>query len=577
MNDLKKTEYSTVVEKTKCEHEPRVGDVYYYHTNKEFIRLESKEENKFVYQWFDFVAKQWTYNSEFNRTISIDSLKKYYEYVMFDFNEVVNSFDKYIDDGISMNIPEETESTSLVAKGKVNLELMRNENELAIERMELAQKVMESKLACQRYALEQKMKPLRDAMEVMKKTVKNITYAISVIEGYLGEGIEYITIAEGERAPQGTPVSVRQRILFMDEEVMIVDEFGNGIDYHDKNVFYEKMKEHSFRDIIVPEQRCIVVMKPRRYNRTYSSDFYENELMNKWNHHSFVVIRDGDCVDCIESDNLCVYDKVFKRIDTTKLDKWEEKKAKNLVKRTMYLCAVLQGLVEKGLIFDGDTFVNIIKGDNLNLVYDDDDNSIGSGIMPWREFLRTKNADIRRGSRILYVDGGETKRYYYNKYSIPPAPKRGVYNVDVEQGVIRFLYLPEQTIYGYWDYHERKKRESWLIDSTALYINYDNVFSNELDKYLKDRTQRHLYESILPLIVTMKKAKQEEEKWENDFVSLMEREFARYNNEDVRSAINEGIEWWKKKVIYVRPLKSDDKKSWRMIKGYVKRKLELKG
>ena len=576
MSDLQKSEYKSIVEKTKEEHEPTIGDVYYYHTNKEFIRLESKDGEKFVYQWYDFESKQWKYNSEYNRDISVSSLKNYYEYVMFDFNDVIDSFDKYIEGESSFQQPEETDSTSLVVKGKVNLELMRNENELAVERMNLAQKVMESKLACQRYALEQKMKPLRTAMEIMRKTVKDITYAISVIEGYLGEGVEYVSITDGERAQQGTPVTVRQRILFMDEEVMIVDEFGNGIDYTDKNVFYEKMKDTCFRDIIVPEPRCIVVMKPRRYDRKYTSDYYENKQMNKWNHHSFVVIRDGDCVDCIESDNLCVYDKVFKKIDTTKLNFREKEESERLVKRTVYLCAVLQGLVEKGIIFDRDTSVNIIKGDNLNLVYDDDCNSIGSGIMPWRKFLETKNAEIRRGSRILYICGGETKRYYCKEYNIPPGPETGVYNVEVENGDISFLYLPDQTIYTYRDYHQRTKKESWMLDYSAFYINYDNVSSEELDIYLKDRTQRHLYESILPLIVNIKKAKKEEEAWEQDFVSLMEREFVQYENEDVRIAIYEGIEWWKTKVIYIRPLKSDDKKSWRMIKGYVKRKLESK-
>ena len=581
MNDItKKTEDISLPQKIRSEHEPQVGDVYKsnsmsYETFVRIKRIEKyktkdgEEYTRLYLEEYDMFSREW-HESRWGEdySIGLDSLKSSYSYVIFDFDEMLRQFDELESGKVSFDDVEPVESTALVAKGKTDLLAMKEQQEMTIAKVGYMKDMMEAKAKDYTQAMERKMRPLKNALAVMNKTVENMKYAIRVIEGYLGVGVDAIIISDGERAAMGTPVAVRQRILFMDEEVACIMADGQGLDHYGKDVFYEWMKDPKNRDIIVPEERCIVIMKPKRYDHRYTNDFYENRILNKWNHHSFIVIRDGDNVLCIESDNLCVYDKVFIKPDDTKSNSSMEEQ----MKRTIYLCAVLQGMIEQGVLFGGDTEVNIIKGRNVNLVYDDDDNMLGTGIMPFNDFVREKNKGVKRGSRIVYYGEGEPTRYYANEWTIPDKPKWGVYSVEEnENGKRYFLYMPMDKAYSWTEgYTERVKRIGWTLGN---YINYDAVTSTEIETYLADRTQRKYYVRIIPLLTSLKKAKAEEESWERDFSNLMAAQFKDHDEAKVRQIISKAIVWWREKVIYIRPLKSDDKKSWRMIKSYVERRL----
>lgn len=590
MKEIDKVNEKSLPQKIRSEHEPQIGDVYKSNsmTYEGFVRItdievckgiDGKEFKRLHITEYDMYKRKW---NEKSREISPETLLQYYSYVIFDFDEMLRQFDELESGKVSFDGVEPVESTALVAKGKNDLLQMKEQQEMTIERVNYMREMMVAKANDYKRAIELKMKPLEQAIASMRKTVSNMQYAISVIEGYLGVGVDAIKITEGESAEQCTPVSIRQRILFMDEEVACILEDNQGLDYHDKNMFYEWMKDKKHRDIIVPEQRCIVVMKPKRFDHNYSCDWVENQRLNEWNHHSFLVIRDGENVMCIESDNLCIYDKVFFKVlvEYKEKDSWydkerKEQEAERKAKRIMYLLAVLQGMKEQGILFGGDPSINFVKDENVSKVYDDEDETmIGTGIMPFYDFVDEKNKSVRRGSRILYYSGGEPKRYYYNDYSRPPQPDFGVYNIDVdEKGVKSFLYMPKDEIWSYEEgYHERKRRESWQVESRG-YINYDAVTSEEIEMYMQDRTQRKFYVHIIPLLTNLWKSKKDEESWERDFSNLMAAQFKEYDETLVKQIISDAIVWWREKVIYIRPLKSDDKKSWRMIKGYVERRL----
>ena len=58
-------------------------------------------------------------------------------------------------------------------------------------------------------------------------------------------------------------------------------------------------------------------------------------------------------------------------------------------------------------------------------------------------------------------------------------------------------------------------------------------------------------------------------KWEEAFKASMVKYFSDKHNIVLQpKLLNEAIKWWKMKVIFKRPLKQDDAKSWRMIEKY---------
>lgn len=237
---------------------------------------------------------------------------------------------------------------------------------------------------------------------------------------------------------------------------------------------------------------------------------------------------------------------------------------------------------------------NLLKNQNVNLVRDDE-NLIGTGLAPWKEFLKEKNKTIRRGTRIVYRAGrvyhtgqygvetysGEFVKYYYNYH--PEYPGTGLYNAQTVKTVARyeqgkpvmeeyphlvFLYLPGDTVFDKtdWEYRSRKKRVSWKFEMDYV-INYDDVSIEELEQYMRDRTQRTDFRDMLPLLKKVLMEKRKERHDEEGFRRLLKEDFKKTSGtipDD--SAIDEAITWWKSKVIYTRPLRSDDAKAFRMIR-----------
>ena len=118
-----------------------------------------------------------------------------------------------------------------------------------------------------------------------------------------------------------------------------------------------------------------------------------------------------------------------------------------------------------------------------------------------------------------------------------------------------------------------KKQSSWVFDKYNA-INYDEISVEELDIYLNDRTQRKYYVDILPLLLHLKREKLQEQEWEEAFKTSMVKYFSDKHNIVLQpELLNEAVKWWKMKVIFKRPLKQDDVKSWRMIEKYCLNKI----
>ena len=437
------------------------------------------------------------------------------------------------------------------------------------------------------------LKKLEREIDLCKKV-------LSWLQAYTGKDISFQQICSGEHASPNTPLSIRQRILFMDEEVAVVNKDGQGLDYTQKEEFYQWLKNPQNRDIILPEKRCVVVMKPKRYNHYYSSDSYTNSIINKRNRHSFIMIRDGENVYAIESDNLCIYGAAIPRksdyerlkaSNTRSMRGFDEdnyqRELNELKSRSMFYMMLLQGLIDNGEIFGPHTEINISKNINTVIIFDDEtDSLIGSGIKPFREYQSELSADIKRGSRVLYIggneysrSGGKFKRYYEYEGSAPDTPWAGLYSVDEENGELSFKYMPGEDIFdqteGRW--RARKNRVTWIFDKSSV-INFDSLDLDILNTYLNDRSQRQHYRPIMKLLLVARKEKEKEHKEESAFINIMVQQIVSETSlpdTDIRAIVTDVIQWWKHKVIYKRALTSDDAKAWRMIKKETLRRLKL--
>lgn len=590
------------IENLREEHINAPGD--YFYDREYLIRLERRTErgngwivkrvNPSTREIFDY------------HNLSDDDIKHYYKYIPHDIEDILASAKKVLN-GEQIDTFEkeyaDIDSEALIASGvdKNTLTNLSQSVQLAHDRLLCIERVCNVIIEESKRKMEAVKHSLDRSIAVLSYQVQNIQRVISVLNVYTRSTVEFNLVCNGDPAGSDVPISIRQRILYMDEEFVLNAKDALDIDYRSKDEFFRWLKEDpEARNIILPEAKCVVCMKPRRYKRTYSNNYYENDILNRWNFHTFILVRNGDNIWAAESDNFCIYDSAIpkksqleelerKYIETPSWGDELKKEYENINYRAVLYAMFIQGIADNTTMFNPiDNKVNVLRGENVEFIYDDD-NLLGSGIKEWPVFLKDLNQSIRRGTRVIYCGNWKNGGYFSDlRYDAesnfhPEFPTQGIYNVEPDSTYERaermsFLYLPGDEIFKKgswredWRYEKRSKKIRWIYYNDSV-INYDALSLEDLNRYLNDRTQRKYYEHMIPLLLKARKFKEEEKRDEDAFVELMIADINRshygkqpVSHEEQETAIREAIRWWKNKVIYTRPLRSDDAKAWRMIK-----------
>ena len=625
MSDIQKTpEHVDPVAKAIKEHVPATGDIYITKHPEQYSemyrlgnRVEGRPESFYAERIDplsgDIVPEE---NSKFGpKTITDGTLKEYYRYLSGDLEKTLSLARKVMDGDTetvrkavlggekeqSDTLSEETALTTGRSASEVGEMLLQAEiKQNQLKEIQMAAELM---VTAKRNELENKLRKMNDVLSVFQEKVRDLVRVVTILNLYLGKEVAVEQIADGEAADASEPLHLRQRILFMDEELCA--HIDHEADYNDIDLFLQWLREPANRDIVVPEQRCIVAVKPKRFNMGYrSGNIYYDAEREQWNRHTYLILRNGEKLYVVDSDDLECFDWVFPHKDhetafaakmadrATSFKDSLAKEHKNANYRVMRFAAFVQGVLDHAEFlgpFDKET--NIMKMQNVVLVRDDED-GLGTGLPSFREFQEKKNRLLCRGKRVIYIPSrgyresmhgpqyyasGGYKRYYAYEASKPEAPSEGIYSLQQEEGVLRgrfwFSYLPGGTVWpkNIWEEsHERRRREGWIPNMDYL-LNYDDTTSEELQAYFDDRTKRPEFREMMPILKRALLEKRAEEADETAFVNLMLHEL---HSEDYccgisEDDIREAIKWWKNKIIFRRPLTKDDAKAWRMIKKHL--------
>lgn len=623
MSDIQKApEHVNLTRKEISEHIPATGDIYISKTTYHYGRLfrlgeitNAEYGNRKV-----FLIDPET-GEETGKTdqISESQLKEYYRPLLGSLDETLSLARKIVageadavrDCVLGDDIPDASpEDAALVATRSsreiesIVADAERRENQL--EEIKMATElIIENK----RKALESKLDKMNEVLNVFKKKVQGLVRLITVLNLYTGRTVDLMQISDGDPAPASELLHLRQRILFMDEEICA--HLDHEADYSDINLFLEWLKKPANRDIVIPEARCVVALKPKRLDMDYrSGDRYYDAQREVWNKHTYLVLRNGERLYVLDSEDLECFDWTFPHKDH--LENFEKKMAdprtsfkdnlernhKNENYRAMKFAMSLQGIIDNSDVMGPfDRHPNILKNENVVLVRDDED-TLGTGLPSFRDFQDTKNALLRRGKRVIYIPSrgyrekvngpqwyasGDYRRWYSYENSKPEPPGEGIYSLNETKpgespsGKFWFSYLPGGTVWSrnYWeDSHDRIRREGWT-PSMQYILNYDDTSAAELQAYFDDRTKRPEFRNMMPILKRALLEKKKEEADEQAFIDLMLRTL---HDEDCCSGVSEddvrqAVAWWKEKVIFTRPLRSDDAKAWRMIKSRLLRQL----
>lgn len=140
--------------------------------------------------------------------------------------------------------------------------------------------------------------PERAQADKLIKATKRIDERLFALEIYAGlwEGIKQI--AKGNPAPEETPITVRQMLLFMDEECLFDYDRG-GMDYSKIQQFDRWIARKENRDRLIPEPRCIVAFQVRRHHKEYGPINSASEIFVRMeefarNMQTYLLMRNGD-------------------------------------------------------------------------------------------------------------------------------------------------------------------------------------------------------------------------------------------------------------------------------------------
>lgn len=550
--------------------------------------FDDEEEEKHYTGWRDDGPTELNYAVSYlkqDRWIQITSEEELRNYE----KKVLENFHSLKDFKESHAPQADVTTTALV---KVNKEQLLD--------LEKSYETRQRQIILMRGIIKRRMEALSMVIRDFEEKIEKIRKVIGKIELYFGIHEEIIQIQQGMYAPEDTPVSLRQQILYMDEEVGIVE--GGGLDWKHIDDFDNWLLEKNHLDLILPEKKGIVILRVRRKDKRYSECPFENNIMNMENRKTYFLIRNGDNIFRIYAD-LVIEPRLFPgREEITELqnksasyfDKRDAEKAVDLY--TMHFL-VLQGLLDRSEIlhplphrvdlFNADTW-----GNAINLIYDDESTALTDGRLSyhdWREQLNEKYNKI--GSRVIFCGGYESRDddrlpWQYHKQHFHP--DSGIYNlVKINSAALKdrfdfgIMFNPEDTVfkyktrfgyYGGWESETRKKSICYgLYTDDSLILNYDNLTVDDLKYYINNRAERRHYLTLIPLFKYAMEYKQKEEDEERAFSELIVKKLRGLaTEEELCKRIDEAISWWKFKVIMKRPLTRDDKKSYRMIESRVR-------
>lgn len=463
--------------------------------------------------------------------------------------------------------------------------------------------------------MEQRMAGIGAIVSTMQTQIAKLEEVVWMVNLYLGRDEEITVLRSGAKAPAGTPITLRQSVLYMDEEVAL--EHSHGIDFSEISAFDNWLLEGDNLRQVMPEPKGVVVLQVRRNPKDYDisreslsqalRDSIEASEKNRLNMMSYWLIRNGENLYRLWTDirvgerlipTLAEFDGFFQsprfgrehepiRPGSKEYYKAMER-ANGLNRHYMRLGLVLQGLIDRTQVFapfKDNLRPNIIDertwNDQVKIIRDEE-GTVTDGRPSFSTWLRSINRDLHPGLRVVAGrwkiktysrDDYEAERQHPRNASGPSS--EGVYTLARVRRGLGFLYdrtdkvwVQDRRYYGR-TLAEAKRKASYMVYSTDdFFVCIDNVHDlAEIEYYLNDRRHRREYENMVPLLKRVLEFKREEQAAEAPFRALLLQKLneAHPSSPCDEATLNRLIQWWKARRSDHRALLSDDQQAYQDI------------
>jgi len=409
-------------------------------------------------------------------------------------------------------------------------------------------------------------------MAGVKSQLEMLQHALHMANLYLGSGEIVVPIRDGERAGDDVPITIRQRVLFMDEECAMLD--SDGIDAYKVEMFDEYIQKPELLQLLLPEEKGVVVLRVARHPRKYEGvDPFTQIALNEENAKTYWLVRNGDALWRFWAD-FDAPNKIFPdRIQEVSFNKpgsaeyYREMEAEANASRLSYMKAglLVQGIIDRTLVFapfpnegrpvltDPDSW-----NDHISFVYDSEP-ALGEGRPPFSEWLREVNKRLIPGQRII-TNGQLSKKLDEDEFRVSPKEAFGynencVWTVENDKRGL-FFRFPRTDYAG-----SGGRRGTYLLfEGENNYINFDAAPIEDFEYYFRSREARVEYREMVSVLQRCLELRQAEDEREAPFRELLRNILIRESGDESRVERELGnlIRWWKTKVKNFRPLVGSD-------------------
>lgn len=289
-----------------------------------------------------------------------------------------------------------------------------------------------------RFQMEKANQTLAQISDVTKKS-QDLLKQVHSMRLFLGEDISVTELVSGASADKSEPLTFLQRMLFLDEEIMIQSVQDGGFDYRDMQDLGSILQANpALVDRILPYQRSVAITRIRRHTDlpNTSAKFTIQEVMaliaeQNANERIQVLIRDGGRVVMIQADETTSkaerlfpsrqeIEKIFtggfsssRQITPGDLN-YTDARAKHDDRALFYkrFLIMFWGLHEReGLFGDfmpkGQNWLaEDVHAGHFRFIHDEE-NVLSDGWPSVNEFIEQKNQGLTSGSRIAVQWGDE--------------------------------------------------------------------------------------------------------------------------------------------------------------------------
>lgn len=435
----------------------------------------------------------------------------------------------------------------------------------------------------------------------LMEVVERAQEAVWTINLYLGKDEQIIRLQEGEDAPPEEPISIRQMVLYMDEECAVRAEEG-GIDAMSISEFDLWLKaDPKHLQQVLPDRKGMVALKVRRYMKE-RGDLHPwlAQKLDEADRQTYFLLRNGENVWRMVTefntgtvlvprrDEFLGYFKDGKTGDPLApgTDRYmEAEKAAGAAKRHyMRAALILQGLIDRSTVFNrsGAGRVNVgdpasyEPGGGLRLVQDME-MALSDGHERFEDWIARVNEGMEVGMRVVgrwdswdreHRDSSDRGRGGNARLSPsgsrPPEPD--IYLLEGERGAGLYFHFRRKNEYRYRDTESEyfEKRGTAVImpgDEHVLCV--DAASLEEIDFFLNSRLDRHEYARMFPVLKEARALKQREAAEEAPFLLLLRGQIMLFHGarlDEVDDLLPELVSWWKTKNKSHRALVARDQR-----------------